>query len=274
MNAIEYANRAERLFSVPDTALKIKELSECDSADLQSITRVVESDPGLAAHILKLANSAVYRFSRKIDRLEKAIQVIGLSSVYEFALAFAISDSLTEEHKKFIDVQNYWFQSLTCAVIAKNLSEKVNSKIASRMFLAGLFHNIGALAVLRVDPSLARECNNVIEGKLPKTLQNEQLGFTYAEISAALLQKWMLPDSVVSAVSVQHYHDLRSVPSEVLVIQLSYLAAIYMTYPDYYAREDMLPSELMSALRLSEETVNDACHKANATATSTISLFS
>lgn len=274
MNAIEYANKAEKLFSVPDTALKIKELSESDSADLLSITRVVESDPGLAAHILKLANSSVYRFSRKIDLLEKAIQVIGLSSVYEFALAFAISDSLTEEHRKFINVQNYWFQSLTCAVIAKELSSKVNAKIASRMFLAGLFHNIGELAVLRVDPSLARECNNIIEGKLPKIQQSEQLGFTYAEISAALLQKWMLPDSVVSAVSMQHYHDLRSIPSEVLLIQLSYLAAIFMTYPKYYSREEVLPSELMGALRLSEETVNDACQKAKETAVSTISLFS
>ncbi|MEM0910504.1 MAG: HDOD domain-containing protein [Pseudomonadota bacterium] len=273
MNAIEYANKAEKLFSVPETALKIKELSDCDRADLQSITSVVESDPGLAAHILKLANSAVYRFSRKIDRLDKAIQVIGLSSVYEFALAFAISDALTEEHKKFINVHNFWFQSLSCAIIAKLIATQVSKKNASRLFLAGLFHNIGELAVLKITPTLARECSNVIEDKLPKLIQIDNLGFTYAEISAALLQKWMLPDSVVSAVAMQHFDDLRSVPKDILMIQLSYLGSLCLTYPKFFRLGAVIPSEAVNALDLSEDCVDDIFSEAKEMTAATVSLF-
>ncbi len=273
MNAIEYANKVEKLFAIPETAMKIKELADSDNADLRSITRVVQADPGLAAHILKLANSAVYRFSRKIDRLDKAVQVIGLSSVYEFSLAFAVSDAMTEEHEKFINVHNYWFQSLSCGIIAKNLSSAVNPKNASRMFLAGLFHNIGELAVLRITPTVARECNKVADGRLPKTIQMNLLGFTYADISASILQKWMLPDSVVSAVSMQHFDDLKSVPNDALLIQIAYLGSICLTYPEVFKPESIIPPELLNGLRLNEGTVDDAICNAKQATEATISVF-
>ncbi|MGQ8365810.1 HDOD domain-containing protein [Glaciecola sp. 1036] len=273
MNAIEYANRASKLFAVPETATKIKHLSDSGSAQMRDIARVVSSDPGLAAHVLKLANSAVYRFSRKIEDLEKAIQIIGVNSVYEFALAFAVSDSLTKEHYKYIDVKKYWFQSLSCALFCREIAKICHEKDGSRLFMAGLFHNIGELAVLRINPTLARDCGRFNATKFPKTVQQELLGFGYAEISASLLQKWLLPDSIVSTVAMQHHDESPAVTQEIQILQLAYTLSMIITYPDLYDLELFVPEFLYTSLNISSEEIDSVINKVRTETEKTVHLF-
>ncbi len=273
MNAIEYAQKASKLFAVPQTALDIKKLSDSGTADMKDISTVIAGDPGLAAHVLKLANSAVYRFSRKIESLEKAIQIIGVNSVYEFALAFSVSDSLTREHRKFIDVKNFWFQSLCCGLLAKKIALACKEKDVSRLFMAGLFHNIGELAVLRINPGLAKDCQGFSELKLPKHHQQDLLGFSYAEISASLLQKWLLPDSIVSAVAMQHHDDTPAPIDEVQILQLSYVLSLVATYPEYYRINLMLPEFLHASIGLDLNRVTDILEDARHQTQETVSLF-
>ncbi|MFC3121638.1 HDOD domain-containing protein [Agaribacter flavus] len=273
MNAIEYAQKASKLFAVPQTAIDIKKMSDSGTANMEDIAKVIANDPGLAAHVLKLANSAVYRFSRKIENLDKAIQIIGVNSVYEFALAFAVSDSLSLEHKKYINVRQYWFQSLCCAFLAKKIAIVCKEKDVSRLFMAGLFHNIGELAVLRINPHLAKDCQGFSEMKVPKLHQMELLGFSYAEISASLLQRWLLPDSIVSAVAMQHHDDIPALQEEVQIIQLAYILSLVASYPDKYRLNLVMPEFLHSTLNLNLNQVTDLLEDARHQTEEAVSLF-
>lgn len=258
MNAIEYAQRANELYAVPDTANQLRVLFKDDSATMKDIANVVSCDPGLAVHLLKYANSAVYRFERKIESLDKAIQVMGLKAVYEFALVFGISNMIQTEHAKYIDISRFWQQSILCALYGVFFAKKCKKKDTSRLYTSGLLHNVGELAVLRVSPTLARDCNRFSSDILPKYCQEEVLGFSYAEISAALLQRWMIPDSLVSTIAMQHHDDSPAVTVEAQIIQLSYMLAIMQTYPDYYDAEEHLPEFLYTSLGLSLEDCSNA----------------
>ena len=128
MNAIEYAQKANELFAVPKTANQLRLLFDDESSTMADIASVVSADPGLAVHVLKYANSAIFRFERKIESLEKAIQVIGAKAVYEFAIVFGVNNMLSDEHKKYIDIDKFWQQSILCGLygvsLAKNAAEK------------------------------------------------------------------------------------------------------------------------------------------------------
>jgi len=102
MNAIEYAQKATELFAVPETANQLRILFDSDDSTMKDIAYVVQGDPGLAVHLLKYANSPIFRFERKIESLDKAIQVIGVKAVYEFALVFGITNMITTEHQKYM----------------------------------------------------------------------------------------------------------------------------------------------------------------------------
>lgn len=258
MNAIEYAQRANELFAVPNTANELRLLFDQDDSTMKDIARVVSGDPGLAVHLLKYANSPIFRFERKIESLEKAIQVIGAKAVYEFALVFGITNMLSRGHEKYLDTNKFWAQSILCGLYGVYFSKRCKEKDVGRLYTSGLLHNIGELAVLRVSPTLVRDCGlNKAKG-LPKFCQENILGFSYAEVSASLLQQWLIPDSLVSTVAMQHHDEAPAVTIESQIMQLSYALAIVNTYPEYYSIEKHIPKFLYTSLQLEFDDLEEA----------------
>jgi HD-like signal output (HDOD) protein len=273
MNAIDYAKKVSDLFALPKTVVRVKSLIDDEHSDADSISAVVQSDPGLAAHILRIANSAIYRFPRKIDQLPRAVQVIGTSAVYDFALIFGISNAFSKEQGEFVDLDKFWEQSVSCAILAKNLGLLCGSKDADRLFVSGLLHNIGELVVLKVEPDLAKDCARFDAKLSPKDCQHEVLGFTYAEVSAALCQQWMVPDSIVSTIAMQHHDDSAAEILEVRVLQLAYELSIINTYSHHFNLEAHLPRFLFESLNLSSEEIEEALDNNNYQVEQVIHLF-
>lgn len=258
MNAIEYAQKATELFAVPETANQLRILFDREGSTMKDIASVVSGDPGLAVHLLKYANSPIFRFERKIESLEKAIQVIGVKAVYEFALVFGITNIIGPEHEKYINLNNFWKQSILCGLYGVFFAKKIKEKDVARMYTSGLLHNVGELAILRVTPSVIKQCNRLRPNTLPKQAQELVLGFSYAEVSASLLQRWLIPDALVSTVAMQHHDDAPAVTVESQIIQLAYNLAVVETYPDIYRIEEDIPEFLYSSLQLNLDTINEA----------------
>jgi HD-like signal output (HDOD) protein len=273
MNALEYSQKAAELFAIPETATQIKKLSDSGKASVQQIANVVMLDPGLTAQILKLANSSIYRFSRKIETIDKAIQIIGVRAVYDYALVFSVANMLNSEQSKSIDVEKYWMQSLACAFMGKHIANLCGERDVHRVVTSGLLNNVGLLAVLRVNPAIVRDCERFGTSVKPKHSQQDVLGFTFAEISASLLQRWLLPDSIVSTVAMQHHDDMPSLTMESQIMQLAYELSLVLTYPDYYNIERHVPSFLYESLDISAETLFDLFDEVREESRDTLKLF-
>ncbi|WP_371193161.1 HDOD domain-containing protein [Glaciecola sp. SC05] len=274
MNAIEYSQKAAELYAIPETASMIKRMSDSGKANVQDIASTVMLDPGLAAQILKLSNSSIYRFSRKIESVEKAIQVIGVRAVYDYALVFSVANALGKDQARYINVDDYWKQSLVCAFMGKHIAKLCGERDIHRVVTSGLLHNVGELAVLRVNPNTVRDCNRFGATVKPKQSQQDVLGFSYAEISASLLQRWMLPDSIVSTVAMQHHDDGPSVTMESQIMQLAYELSLVMAYPDYYRIDKHVPSFLYQCLDLHAEQLVGLFDTVRKECDETLKLFS
>lgn len=273
MNAIDYANKISELFTMPKTAVRVKSLIDNEASDVDNISAVVKTDPSLALHILKVANSAIYRFPRKIENVEKAIQVIGTSAVYDFALIFGISNAFNNDQNECIDLDRFWEQSVSCAILARHLGTLAGIKDTDRLFISGLLHNIGELVVLKVTPDTAKDCV-VFDAKLsPRQCQFDVLGFTFAEISAALGHQWMLPDSLVSILAMQHHDDSAAETLEIQIIQLAYQLSIINTYPEHYNFEAHLPVFLYESLNFNKDDMEEALDNTNYQVEQIIHLF-
>ncbi|GBL03082.1 HDOD domain-containing protein [Glaciecola sp. KUL10] len=273
MNAIEYAEKVKTLFAVPATALKVKKLIDNDTADANSIAKIINTDPGLAAHILKVANSAIYRFPRKVDSVQKAIQVIGTSAVYDFALVFGISNAFVKVQDSLIDLDKFWEQSVTCAILCRHFAALFGSKDVDRMFTSGLLHNIGELVVLQTSPFITEDCAKFDSETHPKLAQLNVLGFTYAEVSSSLCESWQLPSSLIEVISAQHHNDNFSDVLDNQVIQLAYELSVINTYPEHYSLKEHLPSFLFDGLHLDINDVDEALDMANFQAEQILHLF-
>jgi HD-like signal output (HDOD) protein len=273
MNAIDYAKNVSELFAVPKTAVRVKKLIDDDRSDANSISAIVQTDPGLAAHILRIANSAIFRFPRKIDKLTRAIQVIGTSAVYDYALVFGLSNAFSNEESQFVDLDKFWEQSVSCAILARHFGLLKGIKDADRLFVNGLLHNIGELVVLKLTPELVKDCARFDAKHTPTECQYDVLGFTYAEVSAALGQQWMLPDSIVSTIAMQHHSDTAAESLDVRIMQLAYELSIINTFSNHYNFETHLPSFLYESMQLSSDDIEEALDNTNYQVEQIIHLF-
>ena len=148
MTLQDIISNASTLFVLPDSVTRLKACMDDGASNIDDIADIISFDPSLATQLLRVANSALYRFPNKIDTITKALQVVGTRSTYDLALAFGVSQAFKEIDGQVIDLDKFWEQSVSCGLLAKYFAEMRNIREPERLFVAGLLHNIGELVVV------------------------------------------------------------------------------------------------------------------------------
>ena len=83
-----------RIPSLSTTVIKVVETCNNHRASANDLQRIISFDPVLTARVLKLINSAYYSLGVPITSLTRAIVMLGLNTVKNLALSFAILENL------------------------------------------------------------------------------------------------------------------------------------------------------------------------------------
>lgn len=180
------------LVNVPDTTL-------------ESITGVLQLEPGLSGRVVKMANSTHFGGRMRVDTIMEAIQRVGLVGVQEL-VTFAVASQLIGRPLDTyqISAQNLWQRAVACALAAAGLAERSDVD-REDAYTAGLMHGIGLMAIDR------HAAQNKSKRVLPSEgypldfapAERAWLGFSHAEAGAALLRIWGFSEGVNSAVEYQ-----------------------------------------------------------------------
>lgn len=273
MNLDELVSKAEDLFVLPDSVLRLKRCMDDESSSIEDIGEIIAFDPSLAAQLLRVANSALYRFPNRIETITKAIQVVGTRSTYDLALAYGVSQAFSKVDAQIIDLDKFWEHSVSCGLLAKYFADMRNTKEPERFFVAGLLHNIGELVVVSTLPEAAQRCLNFSEQVTPAELQFGVLGYTYSQVSARLIQKWGIPETIATPIAnIHNIQDDTSTDNE-RILQLSYVLSLDNVNPEIYPSYHNLKPELHEQLSLNKDDLEDALDITNLQCISVISLF-
>ena len=273
MNLDELVSKAENLFVLPDSVTRLKACMDDEASSIDDIGDIIAFDPSLATQLLRVANSALYRFPNKIDTVTRAIQVVGTRSTYDLALAYGVSQAFSDVDGQRIDLDKFWEQSVSCGLLAKYFADMRNIREPERLFVSGLLHNIGELVTVSVLPESATRCQTFNTRVSPAELQFGVLGFTYAELSARLIEKWDIPSSIYTPIASIHKEEEESASTDEKILQLSYVLALDNVNPEIYPSYHNLKPELHEALSLNREDLEDALDITNLQCISVISLF-
>ncbi|MEC7133153.1 MAG: HDOD domain-containing protein, partial [Pseudomonadota bacterium] len=155
----------------------------------------------------------------------------------------------------------------------KYFADMRNIREPERLFVSGLLHNIGELVTVSVLPESATRCQAFNTRVSPAELQFGVLGFTYAELSARLIEKWDIPSSIYTPIASIHKEEEESASTDEKILQLSYVLALDNVNPEIYPSYHNLKPELHEALSLNREDLEDALDITNLQCISVISLF-
>lgn len=171
---------------------------------IEDLSRVLADDPVLAAKLLRLANSSLFRHGEPVTTLVEAATRLGLGTVKVMALSFALAEALPRITAKPSDLSEYWRASLVTTVAARSLARLARSPFEDEAFLCGLLSRIGELVLEQCMPDRWQEVMVRGTGVTPPIdLQRELLGVDHAEIGARLLEAWELPAAICQAVRWQ-----------------------------------------------------------------------
>lgn len=187
------------LAPLPAVAGRIMDLGSDQRFSAHELASVIASDQALTTRLLRLANSAYYGAPRRIGTVRDAVVLLGFRAVQQVALASCMMQS--RRPAPHLDYEQYWQFSITTALLAEVLArtEGVHADLA---FTAGVIHNVGLLALDQHRPEILRE--SLARAKSEQTTLHQAehaiLGFTDADLGAALVEHWNFPAPLVEAV--------------------------------------------------------------------------
>lgn len=198
-------HKAGKLFTLPDICLRLRELID-EGGNADEIARLIHTDTALTARLLHIVNSALYALPAKIDSIDHAITLIGTKQLYELALATSAAATFKGAGGGYIDMKQFWRNSIYCGLFASLIYKQfVSSKDLERLFIVGILHNIGWLVMLEQVPDVAASALiTANDRQYPWQREVEVTGFSCAELGAALLAEWNLPESIYIPIRYQH----------------------------------------------------------------------
>ncbi|HUL13005.1 MAG TPA: HDOD domain-containing protein [Methylococcaceae bacterium] len=192
-----------RLFSLPSIVLELNLMISTGSA--RDIARLVSQDVGLTARLLRIANSASYGLRDRIDNIHQAVAVVGMNDLANLVLATVAVRRFARIRQDLVDMEEFWRRSVLAGVAARILAEETHVTHPERLFVAGLLHDIGSLILYCKEPERSQAILLEAGGDRSREaeLQRGGFGFTFADLGAALMRHWNLPELMEHCIQQQ-----------------------------------------------------------------------
>jgi HD-like signal output (HDOD) protein len=136
--------------SPPDWVQKVNSAIQGEQRDCTYIARLIQLDPALAARIIQVANSPLYRGARAITEVRTALMRMGLRTARNLIYVFALKQGFQPKSLLLRQrMEQLWSHSRRVAAISSVLARHAHGMDPNRALLAGLVHDIGIFPILQ-----------------------------------------------------------------------------------------------------------------------------
>lgn len=204
---LETIKRSASLPSIPIIATRCYEMTQDANCDYGKLVDLLTTDPGIAASVLKLANSPLFGVTRQISSLKQAISLLGVKRIRELVLVRYLVQKTEEMPCEKIDINYYWRLSLTTAILTAKLADAVAPQHRDEAFMGGLLADVGVIVLARALPQqYAPIAARYQPHESEEWIRDEHglMGVTHGEVTAMVLEQWNLPQTMVQAVRFHH----------------------------------------------------------------------
>lgn len=207
--AVRQALRGEvsELPPAPAAAVKLVQLTRDEDTGVATISHVIETEPALAAKVLRIVNSAFYGFPRRIHSIHRAVTLLGLSAVRQAALHLLFYEGLIQRGDKgAFDRLFFWQHSLLVAILSRGIAERLAHPDPDSLYAAGLLHDLGKVILeshgrVRYSDFLAASTNT---GNSIREDERTFFGVSHDTVGAVISESWKLPELVCRVQSLHH----------------------------------------------------------------------
>ena len=202
--------------------LEIMEMCNKPDASLQKIGEKIKNDPSLTADILKLANSAGFVATRKVDTINEALIRIGLKNLKNILIVASSKTILEKRFKKFEAIWTHCFKTAFYAKLIANTLKIPATE--DQAFICGLLHDMGKIVLLSVDLDLTNKIAEIVAQHRIRTttvIEEISIGISHSAIGRLIAEKWNFTEFLIQGIAYHH---------SPLLAKNEYKNIVYTTY--------------------------------------------
>lgn len=210
---------------LPTLSRTLQEILKLEGGNPFTLTanmrRIIEKDPLLSAHILKVANSSFYGFSQQVRTISHAQGLLGTQRIKQIAFSFSIFDyfkriAYRKEYRQTFHqiIKKALLQSSLALLIAQRIGEQEPEEF----YMSTLLNDIGQIVLFLYDPGIMQEIYHPVDHiVLPR--EQERYGINHRDMGMAFCLRHQLPEQI--ALSVSHHTEKTG---EQLATKVSHIA--------------------------------------------------
>ena len=194
--------RNAQLPALPQSALRLLELSQDPDNGPAEFAIPIEADPGLTGQVLKFVNSSYFGFSREINSVKLAITLVGIRTIKNFALWSAVFSLMPNPRCGPFDLKSLWQDSLRRALFARNFGKLLGMKDAEECFAAALLQDMAIpLLAKEIPQRYLKLFQDRSDGQERLSdLEQTSFGWTHADAAAFMCRSWSLPEEFATLI--------------------------------------------------------------------------
>lgn len=258
LDPINLVQMEVKLPPLPAVLGELQEVANKPYASSSTVAEVVVKDVSLTAWLLKLVNSPFFGFSVKVDTVTRAVTLLGIEQFKTLAMGSMINALMEKLPEGILDVEEFWRHSIATALAAQAIWKILKKDESERLFVAGLLHDCGILALAYAAPKTFSAVNQAVftTPKPRHMLEQELLEFDHARLGGMLLHRWNMPLPLV--MSVLRHHQVEA-PERYLEAAVVHLADIIAFAAAGHSEDEVIPGldpAVWDALKLTPANIN------------------
>ncbi|HEV3300198.1 MAG TPA: HDOD domain-containing protein [Planctomycetaceae bacterium] len=179
-----------------------------DEIPVEEMCRDISIDPRATVVLFKAANASANGLLRQATTVRDAVRLLGVRRSIGHILNAAVVEGMGVLAQGLPVVDQAWHarRGMLIASASSTFAEEIERGHTETAFVSGLLQDVGILALLRAFPkdyrAVLQRWRSVGHLKLP-IIERAALGCTHADVSAAMLERWQMPASLI--VPVLHH---------------------------------------------------------------------
>jgi putative nucleotidyltransferase with HDIG domain len=184
--------------TMPVVVSKCLGLLDNPDRSLRDVALVIETDPLIAAQIVRLANVASRAPVGPIRSISDCVTRLGASELHLFLIETAARRMFESTDRHIAQIcRALWGHSLAVAILTRDLVREARNGRADEGYLAGLLHDVGkpVVATMLLDAEQRLRGKRTQSWIMPAAWLRIISG-SHRRIGVALAEKWKLPAGV------------------------------------------------------------------------------
>ncbi len=208
--------KARRLFkdttdlpTIPAVVSKVVSLLDSPESTPEEIADLVLADQVLAAKVIKVVNSPLYRTGNSIDSVKRALIFLGFRTVREMIMTSYFVDGFKNKAQPF-DMKTFWVHSFSVGAISRYIAREINYEDLEKAYLVGILHDIGKVFLGHYFKDEYGKMLDSINNTSTTTYDGEYeaFGTTHCEVGLCLAQRWNFPTVYSDVISYHHTSEM------------------------------------------------------------------